>query len=81
MLGIPLLGNEKVSWFLVFWSLGFVSLSIGFKVSKIYQISISCFLEDTDPISKIPGIVLDGSSGLFGARLFPNRQTHGFLKL
>ena len=48
--------------FLVFWFLGFlvswfqsllVSKLLGFKVSKIYQISISCFLEDIDPIFKI----------------------------
>ena len=68
-------------WFLVSWCLGFlvswfrsflVSKFLGFKASKIYKIICSCFLEDTDPISKIFKILLNGSSGLVGARLFQN---------
>ena len=49
-----------VSCFLVYWF-------IGFKVSKIYQISISCFLIDIDHISKLFKILLNGSAGFFGA--------------
>ena len=60
-----LLGT-KVVWF------------IGLKVSKIYQISISCFQEGIDLVSKISEILLDGSSGLFGARLFSSLQNCGF---
>ena len=70
---------NKVSWFLSFWFLGFWFL--GFLVSanllcvqKIcvtyYQIFISCFLIDIDLISKISKILLDGSVGFVGARLF-----------
>ena len=36
----------------------------------ITKIAISCFLIDIDLISKILKILLDGSSGYFGARLF-----------
>ena len=43
-------GHALVSKFLGFE----VSWCHGFKVSKIYRVSNSCFLEDTDPISKIP---------------------------
>ena len=54
-----------------FWLLGFlVSRCLGFKVSKIYQIPISCFLEDIDLVSKIFKTLLDRSSGFFGACLF-----------
>ena len=67
-----------VSWFLGFkhyWFIGFkvswlsdfkvllISWFQTFKASKIYQISMSCFLEDIDPISKIFKKSLDGSSG------------------
>ena len=47
------------SWFLGFWLLGilvskFLGFTIswfpGFKVSKIYQMSIPCFLENIDLI-------------------------------
>ena len=63
-----------VSWSVVVWSYGFIVLwRCGFMVSKNYQVSMSCFREDIDPISKIFEISLDGSSGLFGPRLFPNR--------
>ena len=51
--------------FVVPWFLGFCFP--GFLVSKIYPISISCVLEDIDPISEN---LLDGSSGFFGACLF-----------
>ena len=50
----------------------------GFLVSKIYQISISCFLIEIDFITMNFKILLDGSSSCFGARLFENRQTNGF---
>ena len=56
----------KVSWFLGF----FVSKFLGFEVPKIYQISISCSLQDIDPIPNTFKILLDGSAGFFGA-LFP----------
>ena len=60
----------KVSWFLGFLvSWFFVS---GFLDSKIYQISISCFLEDICPISKLIEILSTGSSSFFGAHLFQN---------
>ena len=36
--------------------------------------STSCFLADVDLISKIFAIQVTGYAGLFGARLFPNRQ-------
>ena len=53
----------KVSWFLV-------SQFLGFKVSKIYQIHISCFSIDNDPIYKIFKNLSDGSSGFIGPHLF-----------
>ena len=53
----------------------------GFMVSKIYQISMSCFQEDIDPISMIFKNVFNGSSGLFGARLFENYQNMDFRNL
>ena len=83
MQGIPLL--EKVYWFIGVCS--FVSFVIfgllfskflGLKDSKIYRISISCFQGDTDPIYKNFKNSLDGSSGLFGARLFGVIQNYGF---
>ena len=56
-----------VCWFLGFlvsWFLSFkVSWFLVSKVSKIYQIWISCFLEDIDPIAKTFKDLLDGSSG------------------
>ena len=41
---------------------------IGFLVSwfQNYQMSIPCFLEDIDLISKISKMLLDGPSGFFG---------------
>ena len=68
-----------VLWFYGLWFYGFVVVLFhdfmdlwfcGFLVSNIYQISISCFQEDIDPISKIFKNLLDGSSGLFSPRLF-----------
>ena len=68
-----------VSWLLVSWNLGFKdSWFLGFedcwfldfKVSRIYQIPISCFLLDIGRISEIFEILLNGSSGFFGAHLF-----------
>ena len=81
IVGLPLSENEKVVGFLVFsvyWIL--VSWSESFKVSKVYQISISCFLEDIDFTSKFFKILADGSSSLFGALLFENCQYFGFPK-
>ena len=60
----------KAYWFLGLWFLGS-------NFSKIYQSFISCFLKDTGPISKIFKILLGGSAGLFGARLFEKCQTFG----
>ena len=65
---IPVFENKKISWFLSCSCPGF----------KIYQIAISCFLEDIDLISKLFKISLDGSSGFSGARLFKTCQTFGF---
>ena len=72
-------------WFyslMVLWFYGFMLLWIyGFLVSKLYQISISCFQEDFDPMSMIFKIALDGSSGIFGTRLFQTCQNVGFSRL
>ena len=68
-----------VSWFLglkVSWCQRFlVSWFRSFKVPKIYQIAISCSLEDIDPISKSFKILLDGSS-VFSAPVFSNMFKH-----
>ena len=55
----------------------FASKLLSSKVSKFqktlvlyYHMSMSCFLEDTGPISKVFKNLLDGSSGFPGARLF-----------
>ena len=45
-------GNQRVSWLL------------GFKVSKICQIPISCFEEDIGPNSRMFETLLDESAGL-----------------
>ena len=59
-----------VSWFLCFF------------VSKIYPMSISCFMKDIDPISKIfKDHLLNGSSGFFGAHLFANSPFVNFKKI
>ena len=50
---IPYLKPQKVYWILGCWFLGF-------KVSKVYKIPISCFLIDIDPISKISKMYLAG---------------------
>ena len=81
--GFPWLKMKKSLGFLVSWCRSFllcflVISFLGFFVSKIYQISI---LEDIDLISKICKSSLDGSSVLFGARLFPNRQQLDFRSL
>ena len=52
-----------------------VSKILRFLVSKFQRFtkfSISCFLIDIGPISKILEILLNGSSGFVGARLFPH---------
>ena len=61
-----------VSWFRSFEFQSFnISLKLCWKVLiPCYHNSISCFLEDIDPIFKIFKNLLDGSSGLFGPRLF-----------
>ena len=43
-----------------------------------YKMSISCFLEDMDLISKIFTIMLDGPSGCFGAHVLDNVSCFGF---
>ena len=69
---------RRVDWFLGFSVFGFlmfgllISWFLGFKASKSYQFVISSFQEDINPLSKILKILLDGSAGLFGARLFDN---------
>ena len=82
--GIPLL--EK-SWFVRSWFLGFLvskllgfkfSWSQSFKVPYIHHISMSCFLEDIDLISKILKNLLDGSFGFSGTRLFPKNKMSDF---
>ena len=62
--------------FMVLWFDGCIVLCVllwlcGFMVSKNTNF-ISCFQEYIDPISKIFKTLLDGSSGLFGARVFQN---------
>ena len=66
-------GGFLVSWFLSL----LVSKLLGFLVSKFqmsmipyYPNSISCFLEDIDPIFKMFKNCLDGSPGSFGTYLF-----------
>ena len=68
-----------VYWFLCFGVLWFlVFRPFGFKVSRMYQTSISCFSIDIELISAICKIILDGSSGLSGARLFATYQKSDF---
>ena len=81
LVSISIFLDFKVSWFLsclvstwIDFLFFVVSWFLGFKVSKIYQITISCFLEATDPISKVFKNLWDGSSGLFGPRLFHHVQ-------
>ena len=65
------------SWYQSFLVFRFRSLlasnCFSFYVTKIYQMFISRFLEDPDPMSKISKNLLDWSTGLFDARLFPNK--------
>ena len=90
VLGIPLLENEKglrclgflvsrILEFLVSWFQSFLVSRCRRRFKKsfgvpYYQIPISCFLIDIGLISKIFKIILNGSSGFYGARLFQNRQ-------
>ena len=67
MLEIPLLEDEIGSWFIG-------SLDLGSMVSIIRRTSISCALENIDLVCKIFKILLDGSSGCFGAPLFEHVQ-------
>ena len=57
--------------FMVLWFYGLIVL--WFLGLKVYQIAISCFEEDIDPICKIFENLLDGSSGFVGARLFTKK--------
>ena len=71
-------------WVFVFWFYGFIVLRLYgvmvydfmllwihcFLVSTICQLSISCFQEDIDPISKIFRNSLEGSSKVVDACLF-----------
>ena len=89
MLGIPLL--EKLFVFVLFQSF-LVSKLLGFKVVwfngvlvswlqslKVYQMPISCFLEDIDPISKVFKNLFDGSPGL-SAPFFSKKYKSCFLQ-
>ena len=74
-----LLFGLLVSWLLVPWFGCFLvskcqkAFNCFLKILvPYYQTHISCFWEDIDLISKNFKIVLDGSSGFFGARLFGN---------
>ena len=69
-----------VSWFLGFCFVFKIVGFIGFEVSKSYQFSFLCSLEDIDPISKIFKNLFDGSAGFFGACLFKKYQKAGFPK-
>ena len=71
--GLGILRGRVVSWFLGFlfvwlFCFGFLGCLVldfcflGFKGSKIYQISISCLLMDIDLISKLFKNLLDRSS-------------------
>ena len=40
------------------------------ELNKSYEISISCFLQNIDPIFEILKVLLNGPSGMFGPRLF-----------
>ena len=74
VLGIPLLENRKVYWFI-----GFFFFGGGFLVSWFDSFSFKdllnfhfMFLEHDDLISKFFKILLDGSPSFFGARIFEN---------
>ena len=70
----------RVSWFRGFKASWFQSfLVLGFNISKFERLNDPrlpsfhfMFLIDIDPISKIFKKLSDGSTGLFGARLFQN---------
>ena len=59
-----------VSWFLVSWFLGLLD-------SKNHQMSIACFLEDIDPISKSFKKTIKRIFGTFRCPPFPNLTTFG----
>ena len=64
-------GSRYVDCFMVLWLYGFlVFWCYGFLVSTICQISISCFQEGIDLISKLFEILLNGFPSFVGARLF-----------
>ena len=58
-----------------FWFYGFIVLWF-----DGYQMSISRFQEDIDPMSNLFKILFNGPSSCFGAHLFQNCQTIGFPK-
>ena len=70
MLGIPLLENKQVPYFVGF-------LFFGSVVSRKPN-SDSCFPRNIDLMSKVYKVLLNGSSGLFGPCLFENCQQMGF---
>ena len=72
-LALILEGMGRYVMLMVLWFYGFVVLRLyGFMASTIHQISIPCFQEDIDPISKIFKTSLDESSGFSGAPLVNN---------
>ena len=69
------------SWFMAQGSLAWAPGPLENQYAGIFvllHISISCFLEDIDPIFKISKSYLDESSYFLGARLFPNSVFFGF---
>ena len=74
---------EKMRRHLIYREKYVVILSIGKIRRRIIENLpniFSCLLEDIDPISKLFKILLDGSSGCFGARLFQKCPKHGCSK-
>ena len=59
--------------FMVLWFYSFVV-----SWFQKYQICISCFQVDIDPMSKIFKMMLDGSSTFFRRTSFPKMSTHCF---
>ena len=70
-----------VPWFKLFWLLGFTISQFRRFNDPIFRNFNFIFLIDIDLISKIFKTLLDGSSGLFGARLFQYFQSFRFSKL
>ena len=69
-------------WFYGSMVLGFYGcVALWFLGIIFYCMSISCFQEDTDPISKIFKIIFNGSSSFVGASLFEHCHFVGFRKI